>query len=251
MTMPAAYAVVEASSVRAAIRRDLLPRLSSWLLAPELALPADAVPLSTGRGAAYRLVLPGDLRAILRLYRRGGVLARFVRETYLGLRPRPLRELALTAEARRRGVSVVEVLAARVEGGVAYRGALLTAEVTGATTLGEALLHPPDGVTRAELAAAAGRAVGLLHEAGVFHADLNVSNVLVRPAADGPEVVLVDFDRARLVDGPLPRPACRRNLARLARSVAKLDPAGELAGARERAAFASAYGEVLGRPCEC
>jgi 3-deoxy-D-manno-octulosonic acid kinase len=246
MTVPGGYAVVAASPVRAAIRRDLVPRLGSWLLAPRLVLPPDAVPLATGRGAAYRVVLPGDVRAVLRLYRRGGLLARIVRETYLGLRPRPLRELALTEEVRRRGVSAAEVLAARVEGGVAYRGALLTAEVPEATTLGEALTAAPGAAARAALAAAAGRAVGRLHAAGVFHADLNVSNILVRP---GPEVVLVDFDRARLADGPLSPRARRRNLARLTRSLAKLDPAGRLAGKPERAAFAAAYGGILPAPC--
>jgi 3-deoxy-D-manno-octulosonic acid kinase len=251
MVVPADYAVVAASPVRAAIRRDLLSGLRGWLLAPRLTLPADAVPLAGGRGAAYRVVLPGGLRAVLRLYRRGGVLARFVHETYLGLRPRPLRELALTVEARRRGVAAVEVLAARVEGGVAYRGALLTAEVAGARTLGEALATAPDAAARAALAAATGRAVGLLHLAGVFHADLNLSNILVRLERGRPEVVLVDFDRARLARGSLSRRARRRNLARLARSLAKLDPGGAFAGAAERAAFAAAYGTVLERPCAC
>lgn len=245
MTVPGTYAVVAASAVRAAIRRDLLPRLSEWLLAPELALPPDAVPLASGRGAAYRVVLPGDVRAVLRLYRRGGWLARVVHQTYLGLRPRPLRELALTEEVRRRGVSAAEVLAARVEGGVAYRGALLTAEVPDATTLGEALAGA-DPPARVVLAAAAGRAVAQLHAAGVFHADLNVSNILIRP---GPEVVLVDFDRARLTRGPLPPRARCRNLARLARSLAKVDPSGQLAGETERAAFLAAYGGILSVPC--
>jgi len=246
MTVPAAYAMVGTSPVRAAIRRDLLPRLGSWLLAPHLELPPDAVRLGTGRGAAYRLVLPGDVRAVLRLYRRGGVLARVVRETYLGLRPRPLRELVLTDEVRRRGVAAAEVLAARVEGNVAYRGALLTAEVPDATTLGEALRLASDAPARAKLAAATGRAVGKLHAAGVFHADLNVSNILIRP---GPEVVLVDFDRARLTSGPLAPRARRRNLARLTRSLAKLDPSGRLAGETERAAFAAAYAGAMHAPC--
>src|SRR5207244_13550456 len=72
------------------------------------------------------------------------------RETYLGLRPRPLRELALTVEARRRGVAAAEVLAARVEGRLAYRGALVTAEVPAAATLLEALRGAPDGARSEE-----------------------------------------------------------------------------------------------------
>ena len=100
--VPAAYTLIGAASVRAAIRRDLVPALSPWLLAPTFVLPAGAERLGAGRGAAYRIALPGGLEVVVRLYRRGGLLARLVRETYLGLRPRPLRELAVTVEARRR-----------------------------------------------------------------------------------------------------------------------------------------------------
>jgi len=253
--MPAAYTLVGAASVRAAIRRDLVPALSAWLLAPTFVLPAGAERLGAGRGGAYRVTLPGGLEAVVRLYRRGGLLARLVRETYVGLRPRPLRELAVTAEARRRGVAAVEVLAARVVGRLAYRGALVTALVPASTTLLEALRDAPDGEARGALAAAAGSAIGTLHAAGVFHADLNLTNILVHAAAGGTGITLVDFDRARLRPGPLGRAPRRRNLRRLARSLAKLDPGGALAGLAERRAFRAAYaarapeGDALS--CEC
>jgi 3-deoxy-D-manno-octulosonic acid kinase len=186
---------------------------------------------------------------VLRLYRRGGLLARLVRETYLGVAKRPLRELAVTAEARRRGVPAAEVLAARVEGGLAYRGALLTAELPGALTLLEALGRAPDAVGRRALAAAAGRAVALLHAAGIAHADLNATNIVVHADSGGVAVALLDFDRARLRPGPLGHTARRRNLRRLARSFAKLDPDGALSGAEERRAFHAAYRAEAGERC--
>jgi len=241
MQVPPAYTLLSAGPVRAAIRADLVPRLRSWLLAPALILPRGAVRLAAGRGAAYGVELDGGLRAVVRMYRRGGLVSRLVRETYLGLRPRPLRELAVTAEARRRGVAVAEVLAARVEGRIAYRGALVTAEVSGATTLHEALARASDPAARRALAAATGRAIAALHAAGVFHADLNLTNILVHPGPAGPGIALLDFDRARLCHGPLRRAARRRNLRRLARSLAKLDPAGSLAGPAERHAFWAGY----------
>jgi 3-deoxy-D-manno-octulosonic acid kinase len=188
------------------------------------------------------------LRVVVRLYRRGGLLARVVRESYVGLWtgrlgrwPRPLRELVLTAEARRRGVRAAEVLGARVEGGLVYRGALVTAEVADAMTLIEALRRAPDAAARGALATAAGEAVADLHAAGVFHRDLNLTNILVRGGNAERAVALVDFDRARLRDAPLARRARRRNLERLARSLAKLDPAAALAGRDVREAFRSAY----------
>jgi len=235
--MPAAYTVVGGARVRAAIRRDLVAALRPWLLAPRLVLPPEAEPLSGGRGGTYRLRLPDGLRIVVRLYRRGGFAARFSHDRYLGVRARPLRELVVTAEARRRGVPAVEVLAARVEGRLAYRGALVTAEVA-ARTLIDALRTAPDASARAALAASAGHAIRALHDAGVFHADLNLTNLLV-PGADG--VLLLDFDRARLHRPPLGGALRRRNLARLARSARKLDPEGALVGRAERAAFLATY----------
>jgi 3-deoxy-D-manno-octulosonic acid kinase len=244
VTVPPAYRLLAAGAVRAVVRHDLASELGPWLLAPALALPAGGEIASSGRGPAYRIPLRDGSTAVLRVYRRGGLVARLVRRTYLGIRPRPLRELAVTAEARRRGVAAAEVLAARVEGRLVYRGALLTAEVPAAVTLVDALRRAPDDNARRALAASAGRAVAALHGAGVFHADLNLTNVLVGPAG---AVTLVDFDRARLGRGALSGRARRRNLRRLARSLAKLDPEGTLAGADVRRAFRDAYARTM--PC--
>jgi len=254
--MPAAYTLLRSGAVRAAIRADLVPALAPWLLAPRLELPPGAEAIVSGRGPAYRVRVGDAAPLVLRICRRGGLAASVVRETYLGLRPRPLRELALTAEARRRGVAAAEVLAARVEGRLAYRGALVTAEVPEAATLLEALRRAPDGAARRGLAAAAGRAVAGLHAAGVFHADLNLRNLLVHPGPEGARVALLDFDRAWLGAAPLRPAARRRNLRRLARSLAKLDPGGQLAGAEERRAFRDAYSGqdprlALGDACGC
>jgi 3-deoxy-D-manno-octulosonic acid kinase len=249
--MPDAYVLLVARGIRVAVRRDLAPALAPWLMAPALRLPSDATPVASGRGAAFRVTLPGGRRAVVRLYRRGGAVARVVRESYVGLFPRPLRELVATDEARRRGVAAAEVLAARVDGRLVHRGALVTAEVPGATTLLDALRAAPDAAARLAVARAAGRAVGGLHAAGVFHADLNLTNILVRGVSGAPEATLVDFDRACLRPPPLGRRACRRNLRRLARSAAKLDPGRAVAGADEVRAFIAAYAAGEEDPCAC
>ena len=246
--MPEAYALERAGGVRAAIRRDLVARIGPWLLAPALELPPAAEPLGSGRGGAWRLELADGLRVVVRLYRRGGLVAWAVRDTYLGTRPRPLHELAVTVEARRRGVAAPEVLGARVEGGLVYRGALVTAEVPNARTLVDALRAAPGAGARAALAARAARAVARLHDAGVFHADLNLTNLLVGPG-EADDVVVVDFDRARVRAGSLGARARRRNLARLGRSLAKLDPSGVLGGPELRRAFVAAYGGDAGVSC--
>jgi len=238
--LPSSYALLRAGAVRAAVRRDLMPLLGAWLVAPELVLPPGAAPLAGGRGSAHRIVLADGSGVVLRVYRRGGFAAHFVRETYLGVRPRPLRELAVTVEARRRGIAAPEVLGARVEGRLAYRGALVTREIPSAATLFDAL-RGADPTVRRALAVSTGRTIAALHAAGVFHADLNLNNILVHPGAVGAEISLVDFDRARLRAGPLSAPARRRNLRRLARSLAKLDPDGTLTTTDDRRTFHRAY----------
>ena len=115
----------------------------------------------------------------------------------------------------------------------------MTAELPSAKTLIEAL-RGADPATRRLLAASTGRAIAALHEAGVSHADLNMTNILVTPGPEGGRIVLLDFDQARLGDGPLSLVARRKNLARLARSLAKLDRDGMI-GAEERRVFRSAY----------
>lgn len=247
MRAPDGYTALSRRRVRALVRTDLVAELEPWLLASSLVVPPGSQPLTEGRGAAHRVRLPGGLAAVLRCNRRGGWLARVVRETYVGPAPRPFRELAVTAEARRRGVAAAEVLAARVEGRLAYRGAIVTAEVPEAVPVVEALRVADDDRRRA-LAAAVARAVAGMHRAGVFHADLNLTNLLAGPAP-GLDVTVLDFDRARVGRAPLGRRARQRNLSRLARSLRKLDPTGHLAAPDDVAAFHAAYARALEAPC--
>ena len=247
MRAPDGYTALRRWRVRALVRTDLVAELTPWLLARRLVVPQGSQAVQGGRGGAHRVRLPGGSAAVLRFYRRGGWLSRVVRESYLGSTARPFRELAVTAEARRRGVAAAEVLAARAEGWLTYRGAIVTAEVPEAVPVIEALREATDD--RRALATAVARVIADMHRAGVFHADLNLTNILVHPGAAGPAVALLDFDRARLRRAPLSATACRRNLRRLARSLAKLDPGTALAGADERRAFGAGYREEAGMPC--
>jgi 3-deoxy-D-manno-octulosonic acid kinase len=248
VTPPPGYTALAGPGVRALVRADLASALAPWLLATPFVPPPGSERRAGGRGAVWRLSLPDGSRGVLRSYRRGGFVARVSRETYLGPRPRPFRELIVTTEARRRGVAAPEVLAARVEGRLAYRGVIVTAEIAGAVTLLEALRQAADGARRRALASGAGRVVAAMHRAGVSHADLNLTN-LVAPARGVVEVTVLDFDRARLASGPLSMRARRRNLRRLARSLRKLDPGGRLAAAEDVAAFHAAYAAGRSTPC--
>jgi 3-deoxy-D-manno-octulosonic acid kinase len=252
MRVPAGYTWLRHGDVRALVRDDLVGVLARWLLAPQLALPPGTLPLPGGRGASHRVDLPGSGPAVLRHYRRGGMLARWVGETYLGpWRPRPFRELTVAVTARARGVPTAEVLAARVAGRWLYGGALVTAEIPGATPVLEAVRAARDRAVRRRLAAAAGLAVGVMHRAGVHHVDLNLGNVLTQVDARGARASVIDFDRARLTPRLVPAGARRRSLQRLRRSLHKLErDAGAVEDELMRC-FGEAYEEGAGVPCGC
>lgn len=167
-----------------------------------------------GRGSAYFLDgLNGPW--VLRHFRRGGLVGRWVDDRYLytGLeRSRPFRELRLLAHLWSRALPVPRPVAARLSRqGVFYRADLLIEQVPG-TPLGSLLeTGEVDGDTFRRVGALLRR----FHEAGVFHADLNARNILVSAT----DVHLIDFDRGALrAHGAWKR----HNLDRLQRSCKKI-----------------------------
>jgi tRNA A-37 threonylcarbamoyl transferase component Bud32 len=80
-----------------------------------------------------------------------------------------------------------------------------------------------------------------MHNAGIAHADLNLTNILVRADGDSPMVLLIDFDRARVFSASLSSRERERNLRRLRRSLNKLDPGGLLSSPIDLENFCRAY----------
>jgi tRNA A-37 threonylcarbamoyl transferase component Bud32 len=199
-------------------------------------------PIAGGRGGVWALSLDADGRAMLRWYRRGGAIRHVVRDRYFGWAPRPILELGLTEEARRRGIAAPEVLATRVDRlrGGWYRGAIVTREVPDATTLAAALRRHDNAAERAAILSAVGRAVRRLHDRGVHHRDLNATNVLLRSDGKGWSVHFIDFDRAdvRAAVGARARASALR---RLERSLAKLARAGMPLSPADTARVRQAY----------
>jgi 3-deoxy-D-manno-octulosonic acid kinase len=188
-----------------------------------------------GRGTVAFL-RDGEERWVLRHYRRGGLVARLLDDTYLftgAARTRSFREFRLLRQLREWRLPVPCPVAARyVRSGAMYRADLVTEELPTRRTLAQALAAAP-------LSAAAWRAVGAcvgrLHARGVHHVDLNAHNLLV--GEDG-AVYVLDFDRGRVRDRGAWEQAV---LERLRRSLAKVsaplpaDRFGEPAWAELRA----------------
>jgi 3-deoxy-D-manno-octulosonic acid kinase len=198
--------------------------------------------VSGGRGAARRVTTPAG-PAVLRHYRRGGLVARISDDTYLWRGEDAVRsyaELRVLAAAQAAGLPVPAPLAARyVRHGLIYRADILVAEIAGVETLATRLARSPGDIDWVAL----GRMIARFHRAGIEHVDLNAHNILI--ADDGLHVV--DFDRARLhATARVDAPWARRVLARLDRSLRKLGAAARVADfAASHASLVAAHDEAL------
>jgi hypothetical protein len=152
--------------------------------------------------------------------RRGGITAALWRDRYLG-EGRLLANLGVPMAAAARGIPTPEPLAMlllRSEGGL-YRAWLAVEEVSGSVDLltrMRRLPAPEEGELRTVM-----QAVRRMHDAGLHHRDLNLSNLLVRERNGVWEVHVIDLDRAELRSGPLPFRSRLSSLRRLERSYEK------------------------------
>ena len=245
--MEESWTVRRGDGVAAVVRRDFLQAFQKLgLMAAADRPPEDLAPGARpfdpggGRGGLGAVPAGRHGEAVIRPYRRGGLPARFVERTYL-LGDRAFDELEVTERLRRADVPVPEPLAAiqSDHGRRAYRAALVTRRVTGADPAPDRLEGADEDTVRRELARM-GRTAGRLHGAGGIHADLNAWNFLL-PRGRG-DAVLLDFDRARVVGGEVPRPLAWMNLRRLRRHLEKLELDAALAAWD---AFEDAYDAAL------
>lgn len=150
--------------------------------------------LAGGRGGVC-VVRAEEGDWILRHYRRGGLAARFSNDRYLWLganATRSFREWRLLARLHDQGLPVPAPIAAHYERGVlSYRADIMTARITNARTLAEALAASPLGASGWH---SIGRTIARFHAVGVHHADLNAHNIMLTDGA----VYLIDFDRGRI-----------------------------------------------------
>jgi 3-deoxy-D-manno-octulosonic acid kinase len=173
--------------------------------------------LAAGRGATF--AVDGDFgAAVLRHYRRGGAVARVLKDRYVWTgtaQARPIREFRLLAAAFQARLPVPRPLAAQVQRHSAwYSGDLLMQKVDDSEPLSQRLsaLADWDQVDWAAIGAVLGRC----HALGFEHADLNAHNILLDKEGG---IWLIDWDRGR--QRP-PGDWSAQVLARLRRSLHKL-----------------------------
>ena len=167
--------------------------VSAWFDANEWRR-AGAVAIETSGRGAVLIVAHGEETWVLRHYRRGGLVARFIDDHYVWLgeqRARAFREWRLLRELRAAGLPVPNPVAAHVyRTGLIYTADIITAYLPDTRKLSWFI---EQGRVPAECWRRIGGMIRAVHDHGVDHPDLTAHNVLLDEAGQS---FLVDFDNA-------------------------------------------------------
>ena len=177
-----------------------------------------------GRKSHTILNLPAGTRAVVRHYVHGGILRKLTGDRFAGSE-RFLEEVRVSEHLRAKGVNTPEVLGLLVQVGKLgfRRGALVTRMIEGGRDLLDYLKSDTGAVQIADpsvkrtIIRTAATQVRMMHDAGVFHTDLHIKNLLLSP--DG-EIWILDLDRAKLTK-QLSTSKRLSSLIRLGRSIEK------------------------------
>jgi 3-deoxy-D-manno-octulosonic acid kinase len=242
--VPDGFQKVVAGRRRMIVRTDVAHLVSFDVCDAQGAEPSQL----RGRQVLTSVVLSNGDRVLIRPYHHGGAFRFFTRRSFFSRPPRPFRELVITEELRRRGIPTIEVYGACVERvfGRFYRAWLISRELAGSQDLWTALQN---GIAQTWKIEAVLRPVAQslrhMHREGVYHRDLNLKNILVRPEAQAIKSYIIDFDKAKLFLGALPQPLAENNLRRLWRSVSKLDRERKYLSSEDWKRFLDWYREDL------
>jgi 3-deoxy-D-manno-octulosonic acid kinase len=156
---------------------------------------AGAVTIETSGRGEVLIVARGSEKWVLRHYRRGGVVARFIDDHYLWLgadRTRAFREWRLLRSLRAAGLPVPHPVAAHVYRiGVIYTADSITSYLPDTRKLSSFIAQ---GAVPAGCWRRIGAMFRAVHDHGVDLPDLTAHNVLLDGASN---VFLVDFDNAQ------------------------------------------------------
>jgi serine/threonine protein kinase len=158
---------------------------------------SDPIPALGGRCSVSRMGLQEIGPVVVKHYRRGGVLACFVRRTYLTVgKTRCQAEFEQLENARQLGISVPEPIAFAVKGFFFYHAWLVAREIEHAKTLAEVSLQSPERAITVMKTII--NEVILLIKHGIMHIDLHPGNILID---NNERVFIVDFDKSKNYTG--------------------------------------------------
>lgn len=219
------YPVIHNQPCHLLYNPDLLDVVSADLLSRGIFQQAEECEQIAvgGRGQAWFIKIAG-LSAVLRAFQRGGLIARFNRQSYLGLKvdaSRSFKEWHLLEMMHNKGLPVPRPIAASVcrwpiAFSPLYRARILVERIPETQTLDQLLIIQP---LDEALWAAIGQCVRRFHDESIYHSDLNANNILLDK---GQSVYLIDFDKCEARAESLVSAQWKQdNLMRLQRSFLK------------------------------
>lgn len=148
---------------------------------------------ATGRANAW-FIAHQPHNMLLRHYYRGGLVGKFNRDRFAReaiFKSRAMAEFALLLKLRELDLPVPQPIAARYQKASVwgYRADILVAVIADSQDLFKVLLQRPMSVAEWRRV---GATIRQLHQAGVYHSDLNCHNVMLDQAG---KVWIVDFDK--------------------------------------------------------
>ncbi len=171
---------------------------------------------ATGRGTTY-FVAHKDNQLVLRHYYRGGLIGKFLNDSYLYtsvLNTRAAREFQLLMHLQSLGLPAPEPVGFKVHRkGLSYSADIITRLIANSRDLVAQLVKGP---LSHEQWLQIGATIYQFHQHGIFHHDLNCHNIM---CDDNDNVWLIDFDQGSVK--PAMGTWCQKNLDRLLRSFRK------------------------------
>jgi 3-deoxy-D-manno-octulosonic acid kinase len=225
ITVPQGFVLVEKGPLTLVLRRDCREQLLGCGIGdPEQLCACHTGSTHAGRGAVPCIEFDGpSKRALVRKYRRGGLLRRVLPDMFLD-RHRAFNELTVTLRAAEVGLPVADILGAvslRVRGPL-YRHYLVSRELTDCCDL--PAWFQQQGASdehSAPVLRLVADTVRTMHDGGLKHGDLNLKNILVSSTEPG-RIYIIDWDKSTCASGPLTPDARQENVVRLCRSAEKL-----------------------------
>lgn len=151
-----------------------------------------------GRAAVLTLELSGVGSVVVKHYTRGGVIRRFISQTYFRVgKIRSRSEYELLLRLKELGINAPEPVAFAFKGHLFYQAWIITREIEDTQTLSALSLNNPAQVK--ESMSKLRIQIQRLIDNHIHHVDLHPGNVLVTRTG---RIYLIDFDKAKTITLP-------------------------------------------------
>jgi tRNA A-37 threonylcarbamoyl transferase component Bud32 len=229
LKIPASFAIVKRGNTTLFVKEKHKESILRIVLDKEfLHKSGNNTQVKFGRGSYLSVPIAENSmeRFVIRDYRHGGLLGKLFGGVFFNGN-RPLNEICISEIASQRGVPSAEVIAIakRRLWGIFYKAKFISKEIDGAVDMVEFLKKSyPQFIQRHKkpVIFALVKLIRNMHDAGIYHADLHLKNILLKRDSDGEfTAYIIDLDKS-VVLNKLDIQQRIKNLLRLDRSLEKL-----------------------------